>query len=343
MEKFNEGIIFNYKPSVETMTKALLTQEKLGKLNVLLQEVFEDYKIPSRLFAFVESKYSSKIEGIYTTLFDVVNTGVETKQQRQIRPLVDELFKSKELITLDRLDAIAAVLNTGIHSSVRFKPEFGIYKSEVDKKIKIYEPPLDFDQVKALISVVIKKSAEDKNIVQMLHTHIMFEKVHPYQDGNGRLGRLVLQKSISRLMNFSNVVPLSYAIFSELSKYYTAFEIASNDELDNGISNMLDILIKMCEVTELFTLEVKKYLESNLAFVKSVSSKMTDKIAKDILLSLQTKSKYLVQTYGLNVKTIDSIFEKLNENLSFNRKLANRNVLFWNIELETLVDHYFKD
>lgn len=342
MEKFNKSIIFNYKPSVETMMKALLVQEKLGKLNVRMQEVFKDYKVPSRLFAFIESKYSSKIEGIYTTLYDVVNTGAETKQQNLIKPLVDELFKSKEVITIKKLTEISEILNMNVSGEERWKETFGIYKSEEGNKVKIYQPPLNVEEVNSLLEEVINKTNTDKTIVDMIHTHIMFEKVHPFADGNGRLGRLVLQRSLSRLMNFSNVLPLSYSIHANLSAYYEAFEISSNKDLDKGISAILDIILKMYQTTKAFISDVKTFVGKNIDFVKQASNKVTDEMALDILCALQTKSIYLNTKYGLNVKTIDSIFVKLNDELSFNRKISNRNVLFWNIELESLIDFHFK-
>lgn len=341
MEIFNKEIIFNYEPSVETLKKALEVQEKLGKLNVRLMDTFHDYKAASSLFAFIESKYSSKIEGIYTTLFDVVNTGAESKQQNQIKPLVDELFKSKEDIRLETINNIAEIINANIPYSKRWEEGFGIYKTVDNKKVKIYQPPMDKEEVKASLQFIVKKANDDKTIVDMLHTHIMFEKVHPYQDGNGRLGRLILQKSLARLMNFSNVIPLSFSIHANLSFYYEAFDIKQNEDLDRGINHILDIVLKMYETTKAFTQELKTFVVKNINVVKNVSFKIDDQIAKDILLSLQTKSIYLNKTYGLNVKTIDSIFDKLNAELSFIRKIANRNVLFWNIELESLIDKYF--
>jgi Fic family protein len=68
---------------------------------------------------------------------------------------------------------------------------------------------MEKEVVNYLLKEVIKKSQSDKNIIQILHTHILFEKIHPYIDANGRLGRLILQKGIADTINFSNVLPVS--------------------------------------------------------------------------------------------------------------------------------------
>jgi len=343
MQRFNEEMLFNYVPSIKTLELGLTIMEKLGKLNVRLISIFKDYHRPSRIFAFIESKYSSKIEGIYTTLFDVINTGFETKQQKIIKPIVDELFASKSKLELKRIIELSDIMNTGVDQSKRYDDNFGIYSKQNGKKIKIYTPPINKDEVKQYLKRIIDKSNKDKNIIQMLHTHILFEKIHPFIDANGRLGRLILQRSIARLMNFSNVLPLSWALFVKQHDYYDAFDINSSRDIDKGVQKLLNIILHMYETVKAFTIELEKFVSTWKEIVMNTSNKMTNDIALDILLALQTKRKYVERRYQLNPRTIDSIFEKINkEGLAFNYKKANRNNLYWNIELESLVEKYFK-
>ncbi len=317
--------------------------EKLGKLNVRLRDVFIDQKMPDRIFAFVESKYSSKIEGIYTTLFDVVNTGIETDQQKIIKPIVDELFKTKEKITTEKLIELSNIMNNEKNQNKRFEKEFGIYETKNDVKTKIYEPPLEESVVTELFKEVIEKASNDNNILEILRTHIYFEKIHPFVDANGRLGRLLLQRSMARLVNFSNVLPLSWSFFERRSDYYKSFDIETNEDLDNGINALLDIILHMYEATKQLTKDLKKFVEKYIGVVMSTSSKVSEKMALDILLNLQTKRIYVERKYNLNPRTIDSIFTKLNNELPFNFKKVKRNSLYWNIELEEIVNNIYKD
>ena len=140
MERYNREIFTNYKPSQKTFETALKLTEKLGKLSTMMQAIFEDYRIPSKLFSFIESKFSSRIEGIYTTLFDVINTGKEIKQEKIIRPLVDSLLNEDSIINKKKIDLLAEMLNNDKNNKERYTSKFGIWNNK--KKIKVYEPLL---------------------------------------------------------------------------------------------------------------------------------------------------------------------------------------------------------
>jgi hypothetical protein len=84
----------------------------------------------------------------------------------------------------------------------------------------------------------------------------------------------------------------------------------------------------MYRATKKFIIQLDTYLSNNFELLKQISNKVSDELAYDILFSLQTKRIYLEKKYGLNPRTIDSIFIKANEFLPFNFKKVNRNNLY---------------
>lgn len=57
-------------------------------------------------------------------------------------------------------------------------------------------------------------SKEKKAFEDILHFHVRFERIHPFQDGNGRVGRLIMFKECLKY----NIVP--FIIDDELKLYY---------------------------------------------------------------------------------------------------------------------------
>lgn len=338
MNEFNEQLYKDYTPSKESTRKAFLLTSKLAKLSIRMKDVFlDDYRGPSRIFAFIESKYSSKIEGIYTTLFDVVNTGKETDQQKIIKPLVDALFSGDKIISETVVSQIEKQLNTDKDRGKRWLPEFGIY--EGDKKI--YEPPLDKEYVQRTLKAFYETANEYNDVHNATLLHLMFEKLHPFVDGNGRIGRMLMNRMLVRITNYGDVLPLSWSIFKNKQKYYEAFNFNTNEELDKSLMLLMDILLHMYDVTKQFLIKLKEYLDRNVAFVMTTSTRMTEKLARNILLNLQTKNSVLTNEYALNSRTAKKIFEKISEKLDFNEKNIGREKIHWNIELESLIEAFY--
>ena len=57
--------------------------------------------------------------------------------------------------------------------------------------------------------------------------HLWFECIHPFEDGNGRIGRAIAEKALSQSLGQPTLLALSHAIQSKKKAYYTALEQAN--------------------------------------------------------------------------------------------------------------------
>lgn len=72
------------------------------------------------------------------------------------------------------------------------------------------------EEVQMQIAILLKEynATRTKNLTELIDFHYRFESIHPFQDGNGRVGRLILFKECLR----NNIVP--FIIDEELKMYY---------------------------------------------------------------------------------------------------------------------------
>lgn len=70
-----------------------------------------------------------------------------------------------------------------------------------------------------------------KPSVRAAIAHLYFESIHPFEDGNGRIGRAIAEKALSQTIGRPVLLSLSATIESNKSAYYSALETAqrSND------------------------------------------------------------------------------------------------------------------
>ncbi len=77
-------------------------------------------------------------------------------------------------------------------------------------------------------------------------THLWFESIHPFEDGNGRVGRALAEKSLSQSLQRPALISLSTAIQRKKSDYYAAFAKAQsgrNNEITPWMQYFLPLVI----------------------------------------------------------------------------------------------------
>lgn len=66
--------------------------------------------------------------------------------------------------------------------------------------------------------------------------HLYFESIHPFEDGNGRIGRALAEKSLAQNLGQPSLIALAYTIEHKRKDYYAALE---RNNKDNEITDWL--------------------------------------------------------------------------------------------------------
>jgi len=75
--------------------------------------------------------------------------------------------------------------------------------------------------------------------------HLWFETVHPFEDGNGRLGRAIAEKALAQSLDAPTLTALAATIHRHKKAYYVQLQRASRDnDIDEWLGWFADIVIE---------------------------------------------------------------------------------------------------
>jgi len=90
--------------------------------------------------------------------------------------------------------------------------------------------------------------------------HLYFESIHPFEDGNGRIGRAIAEKAFSQTIGRPVLMSLSQTIEADKKLYYKALENAQrSNEITEWITYFVHAIFKaQLKAKEMITFTLKK-------------------------------------------------------------------------------------
>jgi Fic family protein len=276
-----------------------------------------------------ESVASSNIENINTTLVEVL--------QGQLFPEIEQHLPDKEVLRyreamnwgVNNLEkyAISTRLITGIQA--RLIPDGnGQYRREQNQIANLargeslYTPPIASDIPSLMGNWENFANADNDQLDPLIRAsiaHYQFEAIHPFRDGNGRTGRilLVLQLIQAGLLQFP-VLYISGYINQTRSDYYRNLLAVTKDQnwhafieymLNGFFAKARETREDLQKIAKLFD-EIKEQLRSenkrlyNAGLVEALFTFPVitpTKLASELNMHYTTTSKYLAQLTKMNV------------------------------------------
>lgn len=95
--------------------------------------------------------------------------------------------------------------------------------------------------------------------------HVYFESIHPFEDGNGRIGRAIAEKALSQTIGRPVMLSLSQTIEADKRSYYNALEKAQrNNEVNDWVKYFVGVIYQaQIDARKLidFTLRKAKFID----------------------------------------------------------------------------------
>lgn len=80
------------------------------------------------------------------------------------------------------------------------------------------------DEMEAFVSWFNEESTKLEPLTRAGIAHLYFESIHPFEDGNGRIGRAISEKALSQSLRRPTLIAISYTIENKKKAYYSALQ-----------------------------------------------------------------------------------------------------------------------
>lgn len=275
-----------------------------------------------------ESLVSSEIENIHTTMLEVLRNQLLPETEQKISDKEVLRYREAVLWGFDSLrkNPISSRTILGVHKNLIFN-ESGSFRKQQNaiynpaKKKVIYMPPIA-SEISNLIANWEKFVNENKNFDPLIKTamaHYQFEAIHPFGDGNGRTGRIlmVLQLIQDDILRWP-ILYISGYINDHRDEYYKLLRaITSKGDWESFIIFMLkafksqaaetqkilfDIMFLFEKTKEQFKRDHRKIYSADLVEALFSYPIITPvKLGKELKIHYTTASRYLNELAGSGI------------------------------------------
>lgn len=115
--------------------------------------------------------------------------------------------------------------------------------------------------------------------------HLYFESIHPYEDGNGRIGRAIAEKALGQSIGHPILLSLSQEIEANKKLYYSSIETAQkSNEITAWIKYFTNIILQSSQRAEIqvaFIVEKSKFYENIKNQINSRQNKIINRMLKE--------------------------------------------------------------
>jgi len=308
MIKYDRNKPFNQLPLLPPPEGKVITIDILQALNKANKALAElkglAKKLPNQsmlvnTIALRESKTSTEIENIFTTDDDLykaitIEESGLTGNAKEVLHYREALWKGIQ--ELEKTKKINPKIFIDIYREIK-QVQDGIRPNQSHTVIKkrgsgllsgdvIYTPPKGIDLIQEKLDNLTEYINNDTKyphdpLIKLAIAHYQFEAIHPFRDGNGRVGRIlnILLMIQKQLLDFP-ILHLSASIIREKETYYHRLNsVSSRSTWQSWIIYML----KAVEETSLYTIQKIEQIDQLFQTTTLLVNQKLPNIRKEII------------------------------------------------------------
>jgi len=358
--KFDRRIPYNdlplLPPKADIETKSILRKtisagRALAQLNGTLLNLPNPTLFLDTIYL-QEAKASSEVENIITTNDElykslVADRKIENLATKEVLSYKEALWlgleqlKTKPFITTNLCIKIVQCIKQN-NASIRNTP--GTTLSNTQGKV-IYTPPSGETIIREKLANLEKFINEDATIdplIKMAILHYQFEAIHPFSDGNGRTGRILLLMylKLSGLLDTPAIYLSEYIIKNKVEYYRCLRDVTEKNEWEAYILYMLDMIEETSNKGLKRLNRITTAMEKTAIEIKNKLPKIYSKDLIDVLFRLPyTKRQHLINEGIGNLKTVGNYLKVLEDNGFLKSEKVGKEKLYLNPKLLEILEN----
>ena len=332
----------------ELISLLVKANRMLGVLDALSNRI-PNVELFVSMYVRKEALLSSQIEGTQATMEDILDPAIEENTNRNVADVINYIkavwyasARMQEIPLCNRLlRETHAVLLENVRGGEKEPGEFRRSQNWIGPqgstlKTAVYIPPNPEDMQTAMSDLEKFINSEDEldPLIKIALIHYQFETIHPFLDGNGRIGRLLIPLFLKekQLLNHPTLY-ISYFLKRNRIEYYDRmmevrlkgrfeqwiqFFLKAVAESSQDAVNAIDMLVALHERDHAKVMDLKKSLKTTLQVFEYVK--------KNPIIDIKKTSSELRLAFNTVSKAVNNLMDigilKQTQNASRNRCFA---------------------
>jgi Fic family protein len=331
----------------EVLKSAIRANSCLAELRATLNQL-PNPRIILNAITLIEAKESSEIENIITTFDDLYK---ELTLKDTMYPSAKEVLNyRKSIIEGCRLVGSSGFISTNIITQIHhmIEPERGSIRKTTGTVIMnsrtkevVHTPPQTENETRdylANLEEYINDHTDDIDpLIKMAIIHMQFEMIHPFYDGNGRVGRVLnlMYLFLTKKLEVP-VLYLSRYIINNKGLYYELLKKAGENQETaiEFILFILDAVTVTSTETMNFVKEILESFEVTSAMIKLHLPKIYSReLVEAIYYEFYTKNQYFANELSVSRNTATTYLKSLEEVGILKSEKIGKEVIYKNLRL----------
>lgn len=329
MELFKASLLpVEYNLNKDTIRLLGEANDKYGQYKSLLKMFKFDQNYFLDSLVLEESIRSSRIEGTQISQDDMyyINYKEENDSIKEVINLKKMLEYAKENLqsqefSILMINKMHKILLSGVRGNDKSPGEIRTVQNYIGtrglgKDGATFVPPIPEEVPKLLDNLIeyMNDLYDDEPFIKVALAHVQFESIHPYKDGNGRLGRALMTLQLAKLKSDEPILFLSEVIELYKANYYNTLMECRKGNLEGFIKFFLQCVIDQCtrNIGRIERIN-KVYDEDEQAIKENINGSIVLHMHPLMMKKIVFTASEMAEELNVHINSILSVLNKLTE------------------------------